>query len=87
MKSGIELITEERNRQIFDLGYTVGTDKERDSNELVLYAIGHIFREIFIFPDEIEFQNTERRCEHIKNLTQAGALIAAEIDRLQTEKD
>lgn len=85
MKSGIELITEERNRQIFDLNYTAEHDQDHLSNELLQLAVNHIYKELPIFT--IEFLDAAHKKEHIKNLTQAGALIAAEIDRLQTDKD
>lgn len=85
MKSGIQLITEERNRQIFKLNYTVDNDCGYINNELSLYAIQHILRfnpfdDPHQPPDEIKANELQKR---IVDLTQAGALMAAEIDRIQ----
>lgn len=79
MKSGIELITEERNRQIFDLGYDAKHDAEHNNHELVIHAIQHLTRYRPIY----NWDDGDGLPAHIKDLIQAGALIAAEIDRLQ----
>lgn len=98
MKTGIQLITEERERQIAQEGWTPEHDDEHRRGELasaasaytiasrdmilglpprgVAMAIGSMY-----WPaDWGEFKATE---DVVRNLTKAGALIAAEIDRLQ----
>jgi hypothetical protein len=61
LKSGIDLITEERQRQIDEEGYTPEHDDEHDKWEMVFAAISYAHASAF----------------------EVGALIAAEIDRLQ----
>lgn len=73
MNTGIELIAAERNRQINELGYTAEYDSCYAKNGKLLDAVHHYLSDIT--PGE------PSRC--IFDLTRAGALIAAEIDRLQ----
>lgn len=95
--TGIELIAAERQRQIEKEGWTPEHDAEHDFAELtgaaIVYAMAgyRAARE----PDEPVFQNILIRWwpwdladmkladDPIRNLEKAGALIAAEIDRLQ----
>ena len=97
MKTGVELIAEERKIQI-EKGYSLKKDLIYTDNELSIaascYALSHKDRiENLIMTDNI---NTlpfmfpwGKRCwnptpnNRIKELQKAGALIAAEIDRLQ----
>lgn len=100
-KTGIELITEERKRQIEIEGW----DKDHDENHTSMclstasasYTLDVVARhsdiskgwkQLFkeysarIWPFDIEwFKPTPN--DPIKQLTKAGALIAAEIDRIQ----
>lgn len=95
MKTGVELIADERQRQVSEEGWTAEHDKEHDSGQLALaaacYALGRcagsetdeksaLFKHwpfSFLWwkptPDD-----------RIKELVKAGALIAAEIDRLRS---
>jgi len=118
MKTGIELISNERLRQVSDEGWTPEHDDEHDDGSLALAAVcyaapvlvykvnelatGFAFFDPwphnwsdgwdkrFVYgerkrnpgnmpPDPNTYTNTER----IDLLVKAGALIAAEIDRLQ----
>ena len=87
MKSGIELIVEERMRQITEEGWTAKHDDQHTEGELALagacyavscYRIFHFFNEFW--PWDMKWW---KPAGPIRNLTKAGALIAAEIDRLQ----
>lgn len=73
--SGIELIIKERERQIKELGYTSEHDDNHTENFLALEAIR------YATPNkDISLEG------RIVELSKAGALIAAEIDRLQRYK-
>lgn len=102
MKTGIERITEERQRQIDVEGLTKEHDSKHDSGELADAAVcyadlaaaqvrGAGVEESVYSPrncwgdldwpwDDEWFKPSENP---IRNLEKAGALIAAEIDRLQ----
>lgn len=93
MKSGIELIAEERQRQIEKEGWTPEHDFEHDRQELAFAAVTYAMpfektgsgeseiKRIHFWPWEPEwFKPTPN--DRVKELTKAGALIAAEIDRL-----
>lgn len=101
MKTGIELIREERERQINVEGWTAEHDDEHMEGAIAsaaaAYALsGAGFKDI----DEMEVLDVERGAyveiwpwgsshwkptpgQPIRDLIKAGALIAAEIDRLQ----
>lgn len=98
MKSGVELIAEERQRQIEKEGYTAAHDAEHQDSELAFlacyYALPCMFREegVTITPyrlfEETGFDRQFGRRDgksRIRRLQIAGALIAAEIDRLLHE--
>lgn len=94
MKTGIELIAEERERQIHQEGWGASHDSEHTGEELAtagaLYAMPAKFRQLdnsFVgVPIRWPWQriwwkpSPENR---VKELVKAGALIAAEIDRIQ----
>ncbi len=95
IKSGTELIAEERQRQIKVEGWSDQHDEEHDGEELafaaICYAMPHTQREsegvsvsvphdYWPWYPEWWKPTPENR---IKELVKAGALIAAEIDRLQ----
>ena len=90
MKTGIELITEERTRQIEKEGWTPSHDDNHDNGELAgagaCYALWNWSRTDAerLFPFNTEWLKTSD--DQIRNLTKAGALIAAEIDRLNRLK-
>lgn len=97
MKTGIELITEERQRQISQEGWTPEHDDDHDRCELT--AAAHCYMEEAAqqtldghaqgdFPEDWPWHESWwKPSDAVRNLTKAGALIAAEIDRLQRLND
>jgi predicted N-acyltransferase len=87
---GIELIQQERTRQIEQLGWTEDHDQYHTNEELAdaaaFYVIPERYGEFSLFwPwDKPHFKSNKSR---IRQLTIAGALIAAEIDRLNRETE
>lgn len=86
--TGAELIAEERKRQVEKEGYTAKNDDKQSKRELAraaaCYAIDHVN------PTQLGFGwPWDRQCwkptpdDPVRQLVKAGALIAAEIDRLQ----
>lgn len=97
MKSGIELIAEERQRQIEVEGWSLMHDEGHGAGELAMaamcYAMEPIWRPAGIAPMGWPWVTGEPNDgfkpspdNRIKELCKAGALIAAEIDRLQNDK-
>ncbi len=102
MKTGIELITDERKRQIEKEGWTAEHDEVHKNGELAnmaaLYAItnkplykkpGYFNDTLFevLYPEDWDMKWWKPTPDNkIKELVKAGALIAAEIDRLQTAR-
>lgn len=92
IKTGIELITEERKRQIEVEGFTTQYDSKYAKDELAKAAL------CYVTPSEIRKldnsgdgtpENWPWKCcwkpspkNRVRELVKAGALIAAEIDRL-----
>jgi hypothetical protein len=104
MKSGIELIADERSRQVSQEGWTPEHDDEHDAGELIKAAVAYADcnptmkirgeklvlsdqrADVVIYGDPWPWQHAwDKRNKHsqIRRLQIAGALIAAEIDRLQ----
>lgn len=95
MKTGIELIAEERQRQISVEGWTPEHDDEHNESELSLAAWAYIEYTVHEVNHDLTLDEDGPPCpwpwaakwwkprDPISNLTRAGALIAAEIDRLQ----
>ena len=94
MKKGIELIAEERARQINVEGWTPEHDDEHTDSELgfaaCYYALPCLIRVDGVtitprdlYPDTWSADGAKRGSDRVRNLVKAGALIAAEIDRLQ----
>ena len=85
MGLGINLIKNERDRQQHVEGWTDEHDDKHVNNELALaaacYAVPDVFSQGYWPPtwDLSWYKSTTR----IRDLVKAGALIAAEIDRLQ----
>lgn len=93
MKSGAQLIFEERQRQVDEEGWTRAHDDSHTDGELAKAAESYL--STVTNPDEEE--NPPRPAwdwpwdkqwwkpspDPVRNLVKAGALIAAEIDRLQ----
>ena len=101
MKTGIELIAEERKRQIEAEGYTKEHDAEHTDDSLaraaVCYAIPSVQRTYTydpiskvripqFWPWDIKYWKPSPE-DRIKELVKAGALLAAEIDRLNARKE
>lgn len=91
-KSAIDMIREERDRQISKEGWTLAHDDEHRNGELVcaavVYASAYPIRAksalsneyiVDVWPDGWEYKPKDR----ISDLVRAGALIVAEIERLQ----
>lgn len=99
--SGVELIAKERARQISKEGWTPKHDDTHKHNELALAASSYITA--VASPDEWAIERGEKPnpCydwpwakqwwkpsgDPVRNLVKAGALIAAEIDRLNRKKN
>ena len=99
MKTGIELISAERDRQIDEERWTSQHDDKHTDFELGKAADSYL--NTVINPDEEGDENGKPRPawdwpwdkkwwkpsdDPIRNLVKAGALIAAEIDRLQRKQ-
>ena len=101
MKSGIEIITDERNRQLTELGFTPANDNNHNAGQMAnaagVYAHHAAFQSGILedpsdgfnygksgrpdwWPWDVSWFKPSR--SRIRNLAKAGALIAAEIDRL-----
>jgi hypothetical protein len=87
MKTGSELIAEERKRQIEEEGFAVKHDSQHTNGELsragAIYALSADERDAFFVADPWPwdlhwFKPTPN--DRIRELTKAGALIAAAID-------
>jgi hypothetical protein len=103
MKTGIELIAEERRRQIEVEGWDAEHDAEHKNGELkdaaICYAEGKDYMEYsppMNYPDKVYLRQNIWPWHHqwwkpspknrIRELAKAGALIAAEIDRLNRKR-
>lgn len=98
-KTGIELIAAERQRQIAKEGWTSGHDDKHKDEELSKAAAAYAF--VPFMKDEIRYGYKAPDAmwpfkvqywkpvpeDRIKELVKAGALIAAEIDRLQRKQE
>jgi hypothetical protein len=99
MKTGVQIIAEERKRQIEVEGWTFDHDDLHKQEELagaaMVYASSQQQR-FFIsshgddymlnfWPFELKYLKFSPH-DRIRELAKSGALIAAEIDRLQREK-
>jgi hypothetical protein len=101
MKTGIELIAEERQRQIEVEGWTPEHDDRHTKGELAMAAAAYASRPniiVSVGKHDGVFITIKRGClwpfggkdfkpsyydDRIRELVKAGALIVAEIDRLQ----
>lgn len=103
MKTGIELIAEERQRQIEVEGWTKEHDAQHKNCELVKAAICYADPNVYYHQENrimrVRIPNRDfwpiqwDVCwfkpspeDRVRDLVKAGALIAAEIDRLQAQK-
>lgn len=88
MKTGIELIAEERQEQIVKHGFDARHD-EGESFNLTNAAVFVLTGDEIYYPEswEVKWKNKFMGKNYKDSLIAAGALIAAELDRLQnTEK-
>lgn len=88
MKAGVELIAEERQRQIEQEGYTAEHDSQHNANEFVLAAKAYIdcnFPKTHPIDTWPWLSDGFKPKDYISNLKRAGALIAAAIDKMQVE--
>lgn len=97
MKTGIELIAEERQRQIEAEGWTPQNDHQYTNRQLVRAAVCYCESDNMEFTTNDDGENLIESGywpfditwwkptpdNRIRELQKAGALIAAEIDRLQ----
>lgn len=110
-KSGIELIAEERERQVTQEGWTTQHDDEHFDGSLAIaaacyaasaadcaseYGLNEIFTKIEFGDGSTKFQalwpwddkwDKRRKHNRTRKLAIAGALIAAEIERLERENN
>lgn len=90
MKSGAELIAQERQEQIEKHGYSIEEDENiNPAGQLWQAAIAVIHGDVKELPDNwAPTSHMEHMCSKPwkERLTIAGALIAAEIDRIQLPK-
>lgn len=96
MKTGVELICEERLRQVSEEGYSYEHDDEHAEGEITsaaycylweLSARSHRGKPCETPPPKWPWDSLYwKPTDEIRQLVKAGALIAAEIDRLQRVK-
>lgn len=84
MKTGIELIAEERKEQIEKHGWDIQSDSGYEKEELLKAALFCIDQKRFEWPFFwiMKYRTKIINKSRIDQLKVAGALIAAEIDRL-----
>lgn len=94
MKTAIEMILDERRRQIEVEGWTLAHDDDHEDGELSLAAACYAAYPLVIyFKNEIGFKKLRPFDEYdikdgkteIQQLVAAGALIVAEIEKIQRE--
>lgn len=92
---GVRLIAAERQRQIMQEGWTPEHDDGHTRHQLADAAIAYIIEAITTIPDPEGYppdvwpwglSKWRPSGDPIRNLLKAGALVAAEIDRLQRKK-
>lgn len=94
--TGIELIAIERERQIIEEGFSIGADQKYENEELAfaaacysaptdfkLYRMKNKVPLYWPWPDKWWKPSPDDR---VRELVKAGALIAAEIDRLRVNE-
>jgi hypothetical protein len=85
--TGIELIAAERKRQIEEEGFTAEREDRWRKSELAVAAVCYARPSLARFwPFDRSYWKPDSD-DRIRELGKAGALIAAEIDRLQRRKE
>lgn len=84
MKTGIELIAEERREQIEKHGFDIRNDEDYSQNELIKAALYALNPNQFEWPYYWQegFRNKITAKDEVGRLKVAGALIAARIDQI-----
>ena len=86
MKTGVELIADERKRQVEEEGWTPEHDDTHDGMEMAEAAVSYVLSEdefAHVVPTSWPWdEKWWKPTTYLRNLVKAGALIAAEIDRL-----
>ncbi len=87
--TGIELIAAERQRQVTAEGWTAEHDDQHNGGEMAFAAMCYADPDGLSEPDiywpwEAEWWKPSG--DRVRNLVKAGALIAAEIDRLERQR-
>ena len=88
--TGVERIAKERQRQIEEKGWTAEHDDVYEAEELLLAAKCYLSDNNLIRSKLWPFIGVcqdHSKDTHIRDLEKAGALIAAEIDRLERLKN
>lgn len=84
MKKGVELIADERQEQIEKHGWDSNHDAQHNRGELTSVACGLAYNVPHMIPDDWQpFKDKMLSKDYKQRLIIAGALIAAELDRLQ----
>ena len=90
MTKGVELIAAERQRQIDIEGYDAKHDFDEPLNSIVAAAISYAMVDIDQQEAEAwwnwDWQHWKPK-DRKRNLVRAGALIAAALDKIQTQED
>lgn len=92
MKTGAELILEERNRQIEVEGYDKEHDKNHDVDTFVKAAVSYSIIDLKDSQENYSYAWWPwegiywKPKDRLRNLVRAGALIAAAIDKLQNDE-
>lgn len=89
------MIASERARQINEEGWTAEHDDEHNTNDLVVAAMAYANAALLPGTDDMDAPDYwpwhedwwKPSDDPIRNLVKAGALIAAEIDRLWRARD
>jgi hypothetical protein len=82
MADGAELIAAERRRQVEEEGWTAEHDDAHDDGELARAGAAYAAFSYALWPWDRSWWRPEPG-DDIRRLVKAGALIVAEIDRLQ----
>lgn len=89
MTQGVEIINKERERQMLEEGWSFDHDDEQENGEFAdaaaCYALTSLWRDSNNEPDVWPWDTKWWKPtpnDRIRELAKAGALIAAEIDRL-----
>lgn len=82
--TGVELIAQERTVQIEKHGYTLEHDQEHDQGQLINAAESILSENAMHYPHDWDVKKLYRILlkDRVDQLAIAGALIAAEIDRI-----